>query len=110
MHEGDVEAPRQEAAVQPDPAPVRTERVEEPIRAEIPRQEAPRVEEPRHEAPRVDPKELLSSAGLQMVETDSSKARAPAPDPEPLQLGRPRRERPAAAQSEELVQVETRNK
>jgi hypothetical protein len=72
--------------------------------------EAPRVEAPRYETPRQDPKELLSSAGLQMVETDSSKARAPLPEPEPARLGRPRRERPAAQPSEELVQVETRDK
>lgn len=65
---------------------------------------------PLVETPRVDPRELLSGAGLQMVETDSSKARQPAPEPEPVQLGRPRREKPAPAVAEEteLVQVETR--
>jgi hypothetical protein len=60
----------------------------------------------------VDPKEVLSSAGLQMVETDSSKAKQFSAEPEPVQLGRPRREKaavPAAAEAE-LVQVETRNK
>ncbi len=67
-------------------------------------------EAPRYEAPRQDPKELLSSAGLQMVETDASKARAPLPESEPVRLGRPRRERPASAPADELVQVETRNK
>jgi len=79
---------------------------------ETPRVEATRQEAPRHEAPRVDPKEILSSAGLQMVETDRSKARQPVPEPEPVHLGRPRREKPAVQQpaSEELVQVETRNK
>jgi ribonuclease E len=106
-------------AVQHEPAPA--PRVEEPVRAEAPRAEAPREEAPRYEAPRqetprqetprVDPKEILSSAGLQMVETDSSKARQPLPEPEPVQLGRPRRERPVATPaSDELVQVETRNK
>jgi len=67
---------------------------------------------PRYEAPRIDAKEVLSSAGLQMIETDSSKARQPVPEPEPVRLGRPRRERPApAAETEtELVQVETHNK
>ncbi len=55
---------------------------------------------------------ILESAGLQMVETNPTKARQPLPEPEPVQLGRPRRERPAEAQpaAEELVQVETRNK
>ena len=92
--------------------PVRAEAVrEEAPRAEEPRYEAPRVETPRYESPRADPKEILSSAGLQMVETDSSKTRQPAPEPEPVQLGRPRREKQTAqAASDELVQVETRNK
>jgi len=95
--------------------------VEEVVREEVPRAEAPRTEAPRTEAPRIDtriaeapradPKEILTSAGLQMVETDRSKARQPAPEPEPVQLGRPRREKPAAqTASEELVQVETRDK
>jgi len=80
-------------------------------RVETPREEAPRQEAPRYEAPRADPKEILSSAGLQMVETDRSKAHQPAPAPEPVQLGRPRRERAIVAPaSDELVQVETRNK
>jgi hypothetical protein len=85
---------------------------EEAPRVEAPQVEAPRVEAPRVEAPRIDPKELLSSAGLQMVETDSSKARQPVPEPEPVQLGRPRREKPAAPAvvGTELVQVETRDK
>jgi len=67
---------------------------------------------PRYEAPRIDAKEILSSAGLQMVETDSAKAKPYVPEPEPVQLGRPRRERPAtpAASETELVQVETHNK
>jgi hypothetical protein len=83
----------------------------EATRYETPRVEAPRAEAPRVEAPRVDPKELLSSAGLQMVETNSSKVRAAAPEPESVQLGRPRREKPVVQpQSDELVQVETRNK
>jgi hypothetical protein len=123
MHESDVPV-RQEIAPAPRvEAPVHQElpRVEAPSldapRAEAPhhavpqRMEAPRVETPRHEAPRVDSREILSSTGLQMVETDRSKARQVAPEPEPTQLGRPRRERPAVqAASDELVQVETRNK
>jgi hypothetical protein len=84
---------------------------EEAPRVETPRYEAPQAEAPRFEAPRADPKELLSSAGLQMVETNAAKVRTAAPEPEPVQLGRPRREKPVAPpQSEELVQVETRNK
>jgi ribonuclease E len=110
-----------------EPAPVQhveQVRAEEP-RVEQPRVEQPRVEQqpvvehhpaqqaaPRYEAPRIDAKEILSSSGLQMVETDSSRARQPVPEPEPVRLGRPRRERPAtpAAAETELVQVETQNK
>jgi hypothetical protein len=86
--------------------------VEEPARVEEPRAQPAAVEPQRASVARVDPKEILSSAGLQMVETDRSKAIQPAPEPEPIQLGRPRRERPAPAATEEvsLVQVETRNK
>jgi hypothetical protein len=71
--------------------------------------EAPRQEAPRYEAPRENPKEALSSAGLQMVETDASKSKSFTMEPEPVQLGRPRRARPAA-QAEDMVQVETRDK
>jgi len=101
-----------EVPVQTATAPLATPRVQEQLPMETPRAEAPQVETPRFEAPRIDPRELLSSAGLQMVETDASKARLPAPEPEPVQLGRPRREKqPAAAVAEaELVQVETRDK
>ncbi|HUK04170.1 MAG TPA: Rne/Rng family ribonuclease [Burkholderiales bacterium] len=105
-----VQRPQEPAQQEPAPAP----HAEAPARTDAapaePVREAPRVEAPRYETPRQDPKELLSSAGLQMVETDSSKARAPLPEPEPARLGRPRRERPAAQPSEELVQVETRDK
>jgi hypothetical protein len=83
----------------------------EATHVEAPRVEAPRVEAPRHEAPRVDAKEILSTAGLQMVETDRSKAVQTAYEPEPVQLGRPRREKPVVQPAaDELVQVETRNK
>ncbi len=77
-----------------------------------PRVEAARVEAPRPAAaPRIDAREVLASAGLQMVETDSSKSRPVEPEPEPVKLGRPRRERPVQAQQDEaLVQVETRDK
>ena len=44
-----------------------------------------------------------------MIETDRSKTQIAPPTEEPQHLGRPRRERPkAAAQEEELQQVETR--
>lgn len=89
----------------PAPAAVQVMREPEPA----PRQEPRRVEAPA--MPKVDPKELLSEAGLQMVETDSSKAKPVVVEPEPVQLGRPRRERPrTAAEDAELMQVETRNK
>ena len=67
----------------------------------------------RAEEPRIDPKVLLESAGLVMIETDRSKAPAQPPQAEePQQLGRPRRDRPKPApqQEEELVQVETSRK
>jgi ribonuclease E len=112
--------PSAEEAVRAEAPRVEAPRVEAPRmeapRVEVQREEAPRIETPRYEAPkvetpRVDPKELLSSAGLQMVETNSSKVRSAAPEPEQVQLGRPRREKPVVQpQSDELVQVETRNK
>jgi len=106
-HDAEPQSHR-EPVVEAAPMP----RMEEAVREEAPRAEAPRVETPRYEAPRIDPKEALSGAGLQMVETNASKARQAAPEPEPVQLGRPRRERQAAAApvETELVQVETRNK
>jgi hypothetical protein len=84
---------------------------EEPRREE-PRREEPRREEPRREEPRVDPKELLESAGLVMIETDRSKVPVQAPAvEEPQAAGRPRRERPKPApQDDELMQVETTRK
>jgi len=84
---------------------------EELLQVEEPRIETPRIDTPRVETPPMDPRELLAGAGLQMVETDATKARPTAPEPEPVKLGRPRRERPVLQPaSEELVQVETRNK
>lgn len=63
----------------------------------------------RVEEPRIDPKELLDSAGLVMVETDRSKAPAQPEPEEPVPLGRPRRERAKLQQQEEeLKQVETK--
>ena len=102
---------REQAAVpvQAPPAPVAHEVREEkpPVREERP---APRGEAPRAEAPRVDPKEILESAGLVMIETDRSKVPVQAPQAEePQPLGRPRRERPKPpSQDAELVQIETR--
>ncbi|HUF82184.1 MAG TPA: ribonuclease E/G, partial [Burkholderiales bacterium] len=59
---------------------------------------------------RVDPKVILESAGLQMVETHPDKARPPLPEPETVRLGRPRRDKPVEQEPalEALVQVETR--
>ncbi len=137
QREAEAEAQSHQAHSEPGtdaaPAPrleqprIEQPRVEEP-RMEQPRIEQPRIEQPlveepraehaapqeapRYEAPRIDAKEILSSSGLQMVETDSSKAKQPVPEPEPVRLGRPRREKPAAAAAAEteLVQVETQNK
>jgi hypothetical protein len=83
--------------------PVRSEPVRsEPVRSAPVRQEPP--------APKIDPKVLLESAGLVMIETDRSKAPAvSAPVEEPLHLGRPRRERAKPpAPDDELQQVETK--
>ena len=81
-----------------------------PEPAAAPRVEQQRIEEPRVEEPRME--QARTESGLQMVETDSSKAKQPLPEPEPVRLGRPRREKPAAAAAAEtqLVQVETQNK
>jgi hypothetical protein len=79
-----------------------------------PKPMAPQAVEPKTvaiqpETPRVDTREMLESAGLQMVETRSDRA-SPAPQPEEsVQLGRPRRERTRPAGEEQLVQVETKH-
>jgi hypothetical protein len=112
----------EEAAVpvQAPPAPA-----PEPMAAPEPVTVAPRVQEERPavreeraappprqrvEEPRIDPKEILESAGLVMIETDRSKVRIQAPVmEEPQPAGRPRRERPKPPpQDGELEQVETR--
>jgi len=96
-------APRIE---EPAPAPAPAPRYEQPGAAE-----EPRYEQPRPAQPKMDPKVLLESDGLVMIETDRSKAPPPPPIEAPQQhLGRPRRERPKALaqQEEELQQVETR--
>lgn len=98
------EARQRDEARQREESAARETVREEPVHAEPVSAPAPRP------APvRVDPREILESAGLKMVETDPSKARQSAPEPEAVPLGRPRREKPATQPaSEELVQVETR--
>ncbi|HYL88592.1 MAG TPA: Rne/Rng family ribonuclease [Burkholderiales bacterium] len=84
---------------------------EEPRHHEEPQRHEERPPEPaRHEPaapqPRTDPKQLLDDSGLVMVE---SKAPSQPIVEEQQPLGRPRRERPKAAQQDdELVQIETR--
>jgi len=90
-----VETPAPVAAA-PAPAPVEPPAARvEPIPAPAP---AP--------AP-VDSRAMLQDSGLVMIET-TSKPAAPVVDEEPVKLGRPRRERPKAA-DESLQQVETKN-
>ena len=79
-----------------------------PVEAPAPKAAPVAEAAPQLELPRVDPRQYLESAGLQMVETDSAKRAPLEPEPEPVRLGRPRRERPRAAEDAELVQVETR--
>jgi len=56
-----------------------------------------------------DPKALLASAGLEMVETDAAKLLQTPPEEPPAKLGRPRRARREPRGEEgELIQVETR--
>ena len=99
-----------EIASPPPPPPERAEREERAAPPPVPRVEVPRVEEPRAEEPRIDPKQLLESAGLVMIETDRSKVPVQAPVMEDASpAGRPRRERAKLAPQEgELVQIETR--
>lgn len=58
--------------------------------------------------PKVDAKEVLSGAGLVMIETDLARSKSYVLEEAPVQLGRPRRERPKQA-AEELKQVETKD-
>jgi hypothetical protein len=98
----------------PPPAPQAEEqpRVEARVESRDEPRIEPRIERPIEPKPSVDPRELLESSGLVMIETDRSKAPPVAPQAEePQHLGRPRRERPRpAAQDDELVQVETAKK
>jgi hypothetical protein len=116
IHELEMQAERSQAEQHAAPvheAPVHEERAAPPPapRLEEPRREEPRREQPRREEPRVNPKELLESAGLVMIETDRSKVAVQAPVAEEAQpAGRPRRERakPPPQQDPELVQIETK--
>jgi ribonuclease E len=87
-------APAIEAVPAPAPAPVVVEQPSPVVTA------APA-------SPKADPKEVLSGAGLVMIETDPSRSKSYVLEEAPVQLGRPRRERPKQA-SEELKQVETK--
>jgi ribonuclease E len=119
---GETASPERDAvAIERDePAPMAAQPVEPGPSATPPVKPKPTLTPPESpepvatqpEAPRADTREMLESAGLQMVETNPAKARQPLPQPEPVQLGRQRREKPAAAvpAQEELVQVETRTK
>jgi hypothetical protein len=100
-------------AQQPAPEPMHADsRQAEPMHAEPVTAEPARPSPVRHEPqqPKIDPKVLLESAGLVMIETDRSKAPVVSvPAEEPLHLGRPRRERSKPqAQDDELQQVETK--
>jgi len=96
------------AAIPAPPAPDMPE-MSRSVVPEIP--EAP-VAQPTAPAPvakeTVEVGQLLSGAGLVMIETDSSKSSHYVPEPEPVKLGRPRNTRPRTA-AEPLVQVETKN-
>lgn len=100
VHAEDTLPPQSQQSAQPEqPGPQRERR------EEVTPPPPPRVEEPR-----IDPKELLESAGLVMIETDRSKAIVqPAAAEAPQPVGRPRRERPKPQpQDDPLVQIETR--
>jgi len=108
IHELEARAEQQVSPERPAPHRPEPQPQQEPVRLES--FSPPRAEEPRIEAARIDPKPLLESAGLVMIETDRSKAPPATPAEEaPVQLGRPRPERPRPQpQDEELQQVETR--
>lgn len=102
-------AQMREEARQREEAAARDSVREEPARQE-PVQTEPAAAPALQPAPaRVDPREILESAGLQMVETNPTKARQPLPEAEPVPLGRPRRDKPVTQEaSDELEQIETR--
>ena len=104
-----MEQPKAQAFVAEPPA--RAPAVEAPAPAPAPVVVAPApapVVTASPEAPKVDAKEVLSGAGLVMIETDLSRSKSYVLEEAPVQLGRPRRERPTQA-AEELKQVETKN-
>jgi ribonuclease E len=90
-----------------EPVPAAPQAVEPRAVASEPAESRPVVPQPA--APRVDTREMLESAGLQMVETRSDRVPAVQAEPEAVHLGRPRRERPRpSAEEQQLVQVETK--
>lgn len=95
--------PVQQRTTPPEPAA----RAEAPYRPEVPGQRRALPTESPTLA--VDARAYLGEAGLQLIETDPSKAASTQPEPEPLKLGRARPERRRTVE-EELVQVETRSK
>ena len=104
-----MEQPKAQAFVAEPPA--RAPAVEAPAPAPAPVVVAPApapVVTASPEAPKVDAKEVLSGAGLVLIETDLSRSKSYVLEEAPVPLGRPRRERPTQA-AEELKQVETKN-
>lgn len=94
----------EQASAEPKPAVVPS-----PEPRPAPAQAAqPRAAASEPQAPRVDQRELLESAGLQMVETRADRVSTPVQAEEATPLGRPRRERSRAAAEEPLVQIETK--
>ena len=89
-----------------EPRPVATRTLEPIPLATRPVESRPAAAPP--EAPRVDAREMLESAGLQMVETRADRTSPPVPPEESVPLGRPRREPSRPAADEPLVQIETR--
>lgn len=107
---GHREEPKAQAFVAEAPMAVR-----EPVSvvgetvAAMDKQPAP-VSTMRETVPPADPKDLLSSSGLVMIETDTSRPKSYQIEEERVQLGRPRRERLKQNAPEELLQqVETKN-
>lgn len=101
-----VAEPPPSVAVAPAPAPT-------PAPAPIQAEAAPVVHRApvaiTPAAPQQDPKEVLSSSGLVMIETDPSRSKSYQLEEDRVQLGRPRRERPKQGEGESLMQVETKN-
>ena len=101
-------AQMREEARQREEAAARDGAREQPVRQEPAHTESAPVPSPAPQPARVNPRELLETAGLQMVETRPDRVPAAPPEPEAVPLGRPRRERPRSAAEEQLVQVETK--